>query len=59
MKTVNESTLAKEAKRGASLMSSGVDVELNDDCSAGIVIVGGFRAVGNFTIERVPAKVPA
>lgn len=52
---ISESILAKEAKREGLLMSSNVDVELNDDCSAGVVIVGGWRVVGGLTIERTPA----
>ena len=55
IKNPSESALAKEAKRGGRLMSRDVDVELNDDCSAGVVIVGGWRTVGSFTIERKPA----
>lgn len=35
-------------------MSSDVDVEMNDDGSAGVVIVGGFREVGQFVLERNP-----
>jgi hypothetical protein len=53
-KNPSESWLAKEAKRGGSLMSSDVDVEMNDDGSAGVVIVGGFREVGQFVLERNP-----
>lgn len=54
--TASESAIAREAKSGARLMSSDVDVEINDDYSAGAVIVGGWREVGTFTIERGAAQ---
>ena len=44
--------LAEEAKNRGRLMSSEVDVELNDTASAGVVLVGGWRQVGTLTIER-------
>lgn len=50
-KSPSESWLAKEAKRGAALMSSGVDVILNDLGTSGVILVGGWRQVGTFTIE--------
>lgn len=53
-KNPSESWLAKEAKRGGGLMSSDVDVEMNDDGSTGVVIVGWFREVGQFVLERNP-----
>lgn len=49
-KEVNEDQIAKEAKRGAGLMSSDVDAEINDIGSAGVILVGGWRAVGTFFI---------
>jgi len=55
-KSATDTTIAKEAKRGASLMSSDVDVEMNDDHSAGAVIVGGWREVGTFTIQKGDAQ---
>jgi hypothetical protein len=58
IKNPSNSAIAKEAKRGGWLMSREVDVEMNDDCSAGVVIVGGWRKVGSFTIERKPAANP-
>lgn len=49
-KEVDESQIAREAKRGAGLMSSGVDAEINDMGSAGVILVGGWRTVGTFSI---------
>ena len=54
--SAHESAIAREAKSGARLMSSDVDVEINDGYSAGAVIVGGWRTVGTFTIERGAAQ---
>jgi len=42
--------IAKEAKRGASLMSSCVGAEFTEATTAGEIIVGGFRTVGAFTV---------
>ena len=50
-KSPSESWLAKEAKRGAALMSSDVDATLSDSGASGIILVGGWRQVGTFTIE--------
>lgn len=47
----DETALAKEARANGGLMSSEVDVELNDTISAGTVLVGGWRAVGTVTID--------
>jgi len=44
--------LAEEARNKGGLMSSEVDVELNDTASAGVVLVGGWRSVGTLTIEH-------
>jgi len=49
--TVTESAIAKEAKRGGSLMSSGVDAEIDDSGHTGTILVGGWRPVGTFTIS--------
>jgi hypothetical protein len=49
-KQVDEEQISREAKRGAGLMSSGVDAEINDMGSAGIILVGGWRQVGTFLI---------
>ena len=53
---LSESMIAKEAKSRGGLMSSGVDAELNDTGSAGTILVGGWRVVGQFTIEKGGAK---
>lgn len=45
-------SLAREAKSGAGLMSSGVDAELDDSGLSGVILVGGFREVGKFTISK-------
>jgi hypothetical protein len=49
---VTESQIAKEAKSSARLMSSDVDAITNDDGSSGDIIVGGWRTVGTFTIQK-------
>lgn len=51
-KSPSDVWIAKEAKRGAGLMSRDIDVEMNECLSAGVVIVGGWRQVGTFTIDR-------
>ena len=48
---VTESQIAKEAKRGASLMSSEVDAEIDESGHAGAIFVGGWREVGTFVIS--------
>jgi hypothetical protein len=55
-KTITDSAIAKEAKRGAGLMSSDVDAITNDDGSSGDIIVGGWRTVGTFTIQKGSAQ---
>ena len=47
-----EDDIAMEAKRGGRLMSSCVDAEIDDSATAGVIIVGGFREVGTFTISN-------
>lgn len=49
--TLTTDQLAEEARNRGGLMSSEVDVELNDTASAGVVQVGGWREVGSITIE--------
>lgn len=49
---LTESWIAKEAKRNGGLLSSGVEAIINDSGLAGDIIVGGWRSVGKFTIER-------
>lgn len=49
-KEVDEFQIAMEAKRGAGLMSGIVHAEINDMGSAGVILVGGFRTVGTFSI---------
>lgn len=49
---VTTDQLAEEARNKGGLMSSEVDVELNDTASAGVVLVGGWREVGTLTIEH-------
>jgi hypothetical protein len=53
---LSEPMIAKEAKAIGRLMSSDVDAELNDTGSAGAILVGGWRVVGQFTIEKGGAK---
>lgn len=53
---VSESSIAQEAKRRGGLMSGIVDAELNDNGSGGCILVGGWWAVGQFTIEKGGAK---
>lgn len=48
---VNEEAIAKEAKRGAGLMSSDVEAEIHESGHHGEIYVGGFRLVGTFTIS--------
>lgn len=47
---LSERAIAKEAKSVARLLSSCVDAELNETRTAGVIIVGGFRTVGTFTV---------
>lgn len=51
-KSATEDQIAKEAKRGGSLMSSEVDAEIDDSGHAGEIFVGGFRVVETFTISN-------
>lgn len=50
LKSVSEDTLVKEVRRRGALCSRNVDCEINDMGSGGVVIVGGWRAAGRFTI---------
>jgi hypothetical protein len=47
-----ESGLANRIRSAAGLMSRDVDIEF--DGNSGVVLVGGFRQVGTFTIEEAP-----
>lgn len=49
---LNLSAIAKEAKRGGGLMSSCVDAGIDDSGQIGCILVGGWREVGRFTIEK-------
>jgi hypothetical protein len=49
---VSEDEIAIEAKRGGRLMSSCVHAEFNDSANGGLIVVGGFRTVGTFTISN-------
>lgn len=49
---ITESQLAKEAKLKGGLMSSCVEALIDDSGLTGAIIVGGWRLVGKFTIER-------
>lgn len=48
--TLNDIKLAKEAKKNGALKSNGVDVVLSENLESGIVIVGGWRTVGELEI---------
>jgi len=50
--SITEDAIAREAKRGAGLMSSCVDAEIYEQGDGGEIIVGGMRTVGTFTISN-------
>lgn len=48
--SLSERALVREIQKKGALKSRGVDVEFNDDGTAGIILVGGFRCVGTFRV---------
>ena len=49
-KQINTDDIAREAKAHGALMSSCVDAELFKNGEGGLIIVGGWRVVGEFKI---------
>jgi hypothetical protein len=59
LKPVTEDGILREIRRHGGLMSRDVGAEISDDGTAGVVVVGGFREVGAFTIEpALPKELP-
>lgn len=52
-KTVTELDIAREVRKSGALMSSEIDAEFDENATTGTIIVGGWRAVGKFAIEKV------
>lgn len=48
---ITEDAIVKAIRRKGALMSSDIDVEMSDNNLTGVIIVGGWRAVGGFTVE--------
>lgn len=48
--TLDEIKLSKEAKKNGAIKSNSVDVVLSENLESGIVIVGGWRTVGELEI---------
>jgi hypothetical protein len=45
------SALYREVKRQNALGSTGIDFDYNEDEKRGLIVVGGFRVVGSFTVS--------
>ena len=53
VESLDEQVLVRHIRKMGFLTSKGIDVVFNPDQSGGIVIVGGFRTVGEFKVSRL------
>lgn len=51
-RSIDDEDIAREAKANGCLMSSDVDALWNEDETTGAIVVGGFRAVGEFKLIK-------
>jgi len=50
-KSITEDDIVREVRKSRVLRSSDIDAEFSDNATTGTIIVGGWRAVGTFTIQ--------
>lgn len=56
IKELTESAIVRQVKKGKAILSSGIEAILNEDGKTGYIIVGGFRTVGQFSVEHANAE---